>query len=146
MPKINKKILSLKKIKVNYSLEGPKKPGAKKRERREGVKMFIKPVTHEINKWLAVQGWASPLKCNPGRGVDHYTRRYWQLYISKDGSFPPNEWSTAEILDDMLNEIKQGNLLPFPDVDLISKPLRGRLIDYLARYWYMYENGQKNPR
>lgn len=108
----------------------------------------LKPTTIEINLWLARRGWAPHRAQNGGRAIDAYVRRFWWLWITPR-KHPPFRWSTKMTLDAMVDMIKKReNLAYFQSLELLMRPNKGRLIDYLARFWYHYEGrGRKTqPR
>ena len=132
-------------VHVSYWLDGPWPVGQKKRTKRDGVNFWVKPSTKELNIWLAKHGWApqKPRYCNGGRAIDFYVRRYWWHFIDFR-KFPPKRWSTLQIINEMLRMIKdEEHLHIWPSTELLNKPNRGRLIDYLAKFWYIYEGGKK---
>ena len=126
-----------------YRLENKRLYGKAKREPREVVRFRLKPSTIELNQWLAEHGWAPPRKCNGGRAIDFYVRRFYWVFVTP-GKWPDPRRSTLDILKELVEICKEGGVPYFPDIELQQRPNLGRMIDFLAAYWYTYEGGMKS--
>lgn len=132
-----------KRVKKNYRLENVRLHGKRLREPREHVSFTIKQSTVELNQWLAEHGWAPPAKCNGGRAIDFYVRRFYWLFVTPR-KWPDPRRSTLDILNVLVEICKKGGVRYFPDIELQENPNKCRMLDYLAAFWYTYEGGLRS--
>jgi hypothetical protein len=131
-------------VRITYRIANRWDEKLDRRKSRELVNFTVRPSTHEIIKWLArfVKNDKYPYGNSTGRVVDSMIRRFWASHLIK-GEYPPKKWSTLDIFKAMLAEVKKGAasnyLHVFQYPDLLSRPYRGQLLDYLAYYYYKYE-------
>lgn len=131
-----------RRIRYNYKLQNVRLHGKRLREPREYVSFRLRPSTIELNEWLALKDWAPPGKRNGARAIDTYVRRFYWLWVTPK-KFPDSRRSTLSVINELVDICKTGSVGYFADMELIQSPNKGRMLDYLASFWYHYEGGKK---